>query len=236
MRLFVCRQLEDETEDARSVSERAAACWRMKWTARDDNAILEAANARTGDRWPADVSLPDRGSISGGQARRRWSKLMRPDARVEANGAGAESRVGGTASTSKRRRNTADMTERAAVVGVIIPPTPDGVRRTITDASSAPADVERAKRDLHRHQKKVQKIVSRAEQTQRMHLENGPDVSSLVVEFKDRDQFTWAEFYRELRSRFYEARGISTCGNINAEKHRECLLVATVAYQRAREP
>ena len=204
----------------------------MKWTARDDNAILAAANVRSGDRWPAEVSLPDRGPISGGQARRRWSKLMRSDARASSHCADAVDSRGGGATAKKRRRNTADMTERAAAVGVIIPPTPDGLRLIITDANSAPADVERAKRDIHRHQKKVQKIVSRAEQTRQMHRENGPDLSSFVAEFKCRDEFTWAEFYRELRSRFYQARGISTCHN--ADAHRECLFLATEAYQQAR--
>ena len=46
-----------------------------RWSKRDDEAIMDAAEARGGSAWPATVALPDRGPISGEDAQKRFSRL-----------------------------------------------------------------------------------------------------------------------------------------------------------------
>ncbi len=42
---------------------------------RDDEAIMDAAEARGCSAWPATFALPDRGPISGEDAQKRFSRL-----------------------------------------------------------------------------------------------------------------------------------------------------------------
>ena len=130
--------------------------------------------------------------------------------------------------------------EVAAAVAADVPPTPPKLRGIIADPNCSVESKAAAKVELRRHQKNVQKIVARAEKKQAsvaMHLENGPDVSSLVAEFKQRGEpFTWAEFARELRTRYYPNYGpadgdFSTWTN---PTHAERLCVASAAYQRTK--
>ena len=50
----------------------------MRWTAADDAAVTAAAAARSqpgaGSAWPA-VDCPDRGTISGDNAKKRWNRI-----------------------------------------------------------------------------------------------------------------------------------------------------------------
>ena len=214
-----------------------------RWTPRDDLAVFAAAQGRSGSTWPATVQLPDRGNITGGEARRRFWKLTQPDDVKGHSVTAAASAAATTANITKagkRRRNATSMEDRAAAVGVDVPPTPSKLRQIIADTNSSAAAKATAKIELHRHQKHVQKIVDRAEKkhaSMAALLGNGPDVSVLVAEFKQRgEQFTWAEFFRELRTRYYPNYGpaggdFSTWTN---PTHAERLCVASAAYQRAK--
>ena len=46
-----------------------------RWSKRDDEAIMDAAEARGGAAWPATVALPDRGPITGEAAKFHCSRL-----------------------------------------------------------------------------------------------------------------------------------------------------------------
>ena len=64
----------------------------------------------------------------------------------------------------KRKRRTTPMKDRAAKLGIGLPPTPHGTRQDL-----ASEDVERqrkAKRRLQRHQKACHQVVDRAEKEQ----------------------------------------------------------------------
>ena len=207
-----------------------------RWTPRDDLAVMAAAKGRSGSRWPAVVELPDRGTITGAEARRRFWKLTQPEG-VQAT---APPTTAPPTLAGKRRRNTTSMEDRAAAVAADVPPTPPKLREIIADPSCSVESKAAAKVELRRHQKSVQKIVTRAEKkhaSMATLLENGPDVSVLVAEFKQRGEpFTWAEFARELRTRYYPNYGaadgdFSTWTN---PTHAERLCVASAAYQRAK--
>ena len=47
-----------------------------RWTDEDDAAIDAAAAARTGNTWPEMIDLPDRGRITGEQARKRFARIQ----------------------------------------------------------------------------------------------------------------------------------------------------------------
>ena len=132
-----------------------------RWTPRDDLAVLAAAQGRSGSTWPATVQLPDRGTISGGEARRRFWKLTHSgdvERRSATAGASVASATANNVTAGKRRRSTTSMEERAAAVGADVPPTPSKLRQIIADTGSSAAAKATAKIELHRHQKHVQKI------------------------------------------------------------------------------
>ena len=220
-----------------------------RWTPRDDLAVLAAAQGRSGSTWPATVQLPDRGTISGGEARRRFWKLTHSgdvERRSATAGASVASATANNVTAGKRRRNTTSMEERAAAVGADIPPTPSKLRQIIADTGSSAAAKATAKIELHRHQKHVQKIVDRAEKehaSMATLLENGPDVSELVAEFKQRGEpFTFGEIAHELRRRYYPTMLVTwdvSAAELQAKlswqhgTQAERLCVAGAAYERA---
>ena len=127
------------------------------------------------------------------------------------------------------------MEERAAAVGANLPPTPSKLRQIIADTGSSAAAKATAKIELHRHQKHVQKIVDRAEKehaSMATLLENGPDVSELVAEFKQRGEpFTFGEIAWELRERYYPTSMVTLEAAQGTQAERLC--VAGAAYERA---
>ena len=149
--------------------------------------------------------------------------------------ASAAATTANIAKAGKRRRNATSMEDRAAALGVDVPPTPANLRQIIADTNSSAAAKATAKIELHRHQKHVQKIVDRAEKKHASTaalLENGPDVSVLVAEFKQRGEpYTWGEFARKLQKRYYPNDADQ---GLRWATHAERLCVASAAYQRAK--
>lgn len=82
--------------------------------------------------------------------------------------------VGGTVSKPKRRRRSTPVKERAAKVGVVLPPTPTGLRDRLhhlgstghCDGSCELAEWNEGRRKMQRHQKACQQKVERAEMLQ----------------------------------------------------------------------
>ena len=121
-----------------------------RWSAADDAAILavDASRERGGaGTWPEQVRCPDRGTITGKQARDRCARL--------------NSRAAAPAPARQTRRTP--VAQRAANVGVVVRPTPPDVRGIIADEGAPPSAIAAAKHELHKHQKLVVKTVSRAE-------------------------------------------------------------------------
>ena len=121
-----------------------------RWTAADDAAVLAAHAARqrpgTGSAWP-DVHCPDRGTITGAQARYRCARINRRAA----------------APTPARVMRSTPVKLRATNAGVDVRPTPPGVRDVIADKAAPAPAVAAAQRELHKHQQALHKTVMRAE-------------------------------------------------------------------------
>ena len=121
-----------------------------RWTERVDDAVRAAGEGRerpgAGSAWPS-VVCPDRGTISGDDAKKRWNRI--------------KARQSAPAPARQTRRTP--IAQRAANAGVNINPTPPDVRDIIADRDAPTSAVANAQRQLRKHQKNVQKTVSRAE-------------------------------------------------------------------------
>jgi len=73
-------------------------------------------------------------------------------------------RHGAIESKPKRQRRTTPVKDRAAKVGLALPPTPAGLRDRI--AESTITDLRLARKEMQRHQKKCQQKTERAEMQQ----------------------------------------------------------------------
>ena len=122
----------------------------MRWTAADDAAVTAAAAARSqpgaGSAWPA-VDCPDRGTISGDNAKKRWN-------RIRHRSAGAP---------NARQTRSTPTAQRAANAGVEFKPPPSEFQDVINDEDARASAVARAKHQLHKHQNAVLVKVRRAE-------------------------------------------------------------------------
>ena len=121
-----------------------------RWSEADDAHVLavDAARERAGRcTWPEEVLCPDRGKITGKQARDRCARIA--------------GRAAAPAPARQTRRTP--IKQRAANVGVDLRPTPSGVRAIISDTAAPSAAVDAAKHQLHKHQNALVKTVARAE-------------------------------------------------------------------------
>ena len=122
-----------------------------RWSEADDAHVLavDAARERAGrGTWPEEVLCPDRGKITGKQARQRCARIA--------------GRAAAPAPARQTRRTP--IKQRAANVGVDrLRPTPSGVRAIIADTAAPSAAVDAAKHQLHKHQKALLQTVARAE-------------------------------------------------------------------------
>ena len=133
-----------------------------RWSKRDDEAIMDAAEARGGSAWPATVALPDRGPISRKDAKDRFSRLGKRKAqpKVEQSSEHHDNTLCILPHERKYRRTP--MRDRAAAVDVPFAPTPQHLRALVAQGKGG--DVIAARRAIHLHQRVRANKISRAEQ------------------------------------------------------------------------
>ena len=96
-----------------------------RWTASDDAAVSAAASARSGRAWPGWVDCPTRGRITAGEASKRFCALGK---RPRPRGTIANVDVPVPESVAQRTRRMTPVPERAQNSGVVLKPTPEGLR------------------------------------------------------------------------------------------------------------
>ena len=133
-----------------------------RWSKRDDEAILDAAAARSGVAWPATVALPDRGPISGYDVSRRFSRLGKRKAQPPPEQSSEHHDNTLCILPHERRVRRTPMRDRAAAVDVPFAPTPQHLRELV--ARGKGGGVIAAKRAIHLHQQVRAKKISRAEE------------------------------------------------------------------------
>ena len=135
-----------------------------RWTAADDTAVSAAASARSGRAWPDWVDCPNRGRITADEASKRHCVLgKRPRPRGTIENGEVPSADPAVKPAAQRTQRSTPMRDRAEKVGVVVKPTPDGLREAVASRFLAADDRRGAACLLHKHQKEVQQTVARAE-------------------------------------------------------------------------
>ena len=132
-----------------------------RWTASDDAAVSAAASARSGRAWPDWVDCPTRGRITADEARKRHCVLgKRPRPRGTIENGEVPSVDPAAKPAAQRTQRSTPMCDRAEKVGVVVKPTPDGLREAVASRVLAADDRRGAACLLHKHQKEVQQTLS----------------------------------------------------------------------------
>ena len=156
-----------------------------RWTATDDAAVSTAASARSGPAWPDWVDCPNRGWITADQASKRFCALGK---RQRRNATIANVDVPVPESVAQRTRHMTPVPERAQNIGVVLKPTPEGLREAAASNFQL-ADGADAKTVLHKHQKAVRQTVSRAEKR----VVRLRDLTQLREDLRIRRRLVWNE-------------------------------------------
>ena len=122
------------------------------------------ASARSGRAWPGWVDCPTRGRITADEASERHRVLgKRPPRGTIENGEVPSADPAVKPAAQRTQRLTPMMRDRAEKVGVVVKPTPDGLREAVASRFLAGGDRRGAACLLHKHQKEVQQTLARAE-------------------------------------------------------------------------
>ena len=160
-----------------------------RWTAADDAAVSAAASARSGRAWPDWVDCPNRGRITADEASRRYTFLGK---RPRPRGTIANVDVPVPESAAQRTRRMTPVHERAQNLGVVLKPTPEGLREAAASNFQLAGGAD-AKTVLHKHQKLVRQIVSRAEER----VVRLRDLTQLQEDLRIRRRLVWNEIIQQ---------------------------------------
>ena len=160
-----------------------------RWTAADDAAVSAAASARSGREWPDWVDCPNRGRITADEARKRFCVLGK---RPRPRGTIANVDVPVPESAAQRTRRMTPVHERAQNLGVVLKPTPEGLREAAASNFQLAGGAD-AKTVLHKHQKLVRQIVSRAEER----VVRLRDLTQLQEDLRIRRRLVWNEIIQQ---------------------------------------
>ena len=159
-----------------------------RWSEADDAAVRAADAARDragrGSAWP-EVHCPDRGTISGVEAQKRFHRI--------------NSRAAAPAPARQTRRSP--IQQRAENAGVNLRPTPSGVREVIADKDAPAAAADAARFQLRKHQKEVEQVVRRAENkrpAQQAYLDVKRSVREKRGDWAKKPASSWFEYEEAL--------------------------------------
>ena len=103
-----------------------------RWTAADDAAVSAAASARSGREWPGWVDCPNRGRITADEASKRHCVLgKRPRPRGTIANGEVPSVDPAVKPAAQRTQRSTPMRDRAEKAGVVVKPTPGGLREAV---------------------------------------------------------------------------------------------------------
>ena len=154
-----------------------------RWSEADDAAVRAVGASRkpgAGAKWPS-VDCPDRGIISGDDAKKRRSRLGKHSsaptpAAAPAAPAGLQAFGANDGETAATTTPTSDgpcatpapsLQERVLAVGAKYELTPVALRVTAMNRDAPPGSVAHARREIHKHQDKKSRRITRAEHRSR---------------------------------------------------------------------